>query len=87
MSSSEQTTDHDAIRQWAEARDGHPAVVRTKGKGGVLRIDFGEPEDNLEQIEWEEFFEIFEQNKLSFLYQDKTKDGSTSRFSKFVERD
>lgn len=87
MSSSEQTTDHDKIRKWAEARDGHPAVIRTKGKGGVLRIDFGEPEDNLEEISWDEFFKIFDENKLSFLYQEKTQDGGTSRFNKFVERE
>jgi hypothetical protein len=30
---------------------------------------------------------IFDENKLAFLYQDKTKDGDTSRFSKFVERE
>lgn len=87
MSSSKTTTDHDEIRKWAEARDGHPAKVDTGGKGGILRIDFGEKEDNLEPIEWEEFFEIFDKNKLAFLYQDETKDGGESRFNKFVERD
>ena len=86
MSSSQTTTCHDDIRKWAEARDGHPAVIRTKGRGGVLRIDFGEPEDNLEEISWDEFFKIFDENKLAFLYQDKTQDGGTSRFNKFVER-
>lgn len=86
MSSSNTTTDHDEIRKWAEARDGHPAMVKTKGKGGVLRIDFGKPEDNLEEVSWDEFFDVFDENKLAFLYQDKTADGSTSRFNKFVER-
>ncbi len=87
MSSSNTTTKHDEIREWAEARDGHPAMVDTKGKGGILRIDFGEPEDNLKQIEWDEFFKIFDDNKLAFLYQDKTADGGESRFNKFVNRD
>jgi len=86
MSSSNTTTDHDEIRKWAEARDGHPAMVKTKGKGGVLRIDFGKPEDNLEEVSWDEFFDVFDENKLAFLYQDETADGSTSRFNKFVER-
>ena len=86
MSTSEQTTDHDTIKNWAQSRDGYPAVIRTKGEGGVLRIDFGEPEQELERIEWDEFFQIFEENKLSFLYQEKTSDGGTSRFNKFVER-
>lgn len=62
-------------------------MIRTKGKGGVLRIDFGESDEELEEVSWDEFFKIFGQNKLAFLYQDKTKDGKTSRFSKFVERD
>jgi hypothetical protein len=86
MSSSNTTTDRDEIREWAEARDGHPAMVKTKGKGGILRIDFGEPEDNLEEISWDEFFEIFDENKLAFLYQDETSDGGQSRFNKFIER-
>ncbi|UXN71153.1 hypothetical protein N8A98_08205 [Devosia neptuniae] len=87
MSSSNTTTSHDEIRKWAEARDGHPAKVDTGGKGGILRIDFGEPEDNLEEISWDEFFQIFDENKLAFLYQDQTSDGGKSRFNKFVNRD
>lgn len=86
MSSSHQTTDHDTIRNWAEQRDGHPAIIRSGGKGGILRIDFGEPEDNLEPIDWDEFFAVFDENRLSFLYQDETSGGGTSRFNKFVDR-
>jgi hypothetical protein len=87
MSSSETTTDHDEIRKWAESRDGRPAVVRTRGDGGILRIDFGEPEEDFEEISWDEFFKIFDENKLAFLHQDKTQDGKTSRFNKFVNRE
>ena len=86
MSEARTTTDHDEIRKWAESRDGHPAMVDTNAPGGILRIDFGEPEENLEQIDWDEFFRIFEDNKLAFLYQDEVKGGGTSRFNKFVER-
>src|SRR3546814_13241457 len=87
MSQAVKTTDHDEIREWAEERGGRPAVIRTKGrKGGVLRIDFGEPEDDLEEIEWEEFFEIFVDANLAFLHQDETGDGDESRCSKFVNR-
>jgi hypothetical protein len=85
MSQSHTTKDHDTIRKWAEERDGHPAKVDTGGEGGILRIDFGEPEDSLTPIEWDEFFEIFDENGLDFLYQDKTADGGTSRFNKFVK--
>lgn len=73
MSRSQTTTDHQAIRKWAEARDGRPAVIRTGGKGGVLRIDFGEKEEEFEEIGWDEFFKIFDKSKLAFLFQDETK--------------
>ena len=86
MSESKTTTDHDEIREWAESREGRPSVIRTEGKGGVLRLDFGEKEEEFEEIEWDEFFKIFEDSKLAFLYQDETKDGDTSRFNKFVSR-
>lgn len=84
--SSSTTTDHDTIRNWTEQRKGRPAAIRTKGKGGILRIDFGEKDEDLEEIGWDEFFEIFEASHLAFLHQDKTEDGKTSRFNKFVER-
>ncbi|GHD18425.1 hypothetical protein ACFOEZ_18995 [Tianweitania populi] len=86
MSESKTTTDHEEIREWAESREGRPSVIRTEGKGGVLRLDFGEKEEDFEEVEWDEFFKIFEESKLAFLYQEETKDGSTSRFNKFVER-
>jgi hypothetical protein len=86
MSEATTTTDHNAIRKWVEARNGKPAVVRTAGKGGILRIDFGEPEENLEPIEWDEFFQIFDDNNLAFLHQDEAAQGGKSRFNKFVER-
>ena len=86
MSSASQTTDHDEIRRWIEDRKGTPSRVRDSGDGGILRIDFGDPEEALEPIDWEEFFQIFEKSDLSFLHQDKTADGKLSRFSKFVSR-
>jgi hypothetical protein len=84
------TTDHEQIRKWAEARGGHPADVKGtggKGEAGILRIDFGPPEEKLEEIAWDDFFEKFDEADLAFLYQDKTADGKTSRFHKFVARD
>jgi hypothetical protein len=88
MSSAEKTTDHKTIKAWVEERGGRPARVAKEDKGGgILRIDFQEPDDSLEEISWEEFFEIFEENKLAFLHQDQTSSGKTSRFVKFVNRD
>lgn len=86
MSEAVETTDHKTIKRWIEERGGHPARVKGAEEGGILRVDFGKPEDNLEAIEWEDFFSIFDENDLSFLYQDETKDGKTSRFSKFVAK-
>ena len=89
---SKTTTDHETIKKWAEARGGKPATVKSTeshGEPGVLRIDFPgyKGEGSLEEISWDEFFEAFEKNNLAFLYQEKTKDGKQSRFSKLVDRD
>lgn len=83
MTESTTTTDHDTIRKWAEQRDGHPAKVDVSGDGGILRIDFGEPEDALKAISWDEFFEIFEDRKLAFLYQDRTSAARAASTSSF----
>ncbi|AMS45235.1 hypothetical protein [Aminobacter aminovorans] len=85
MSSAQTTFDHDIIRRWADQRGGKPSRVRDAADGGILRLDFGEAEPGLEEISWEEFFEIFDKAKLAFLYQDKTDEG-ISRFNKFVDR-
>jgi len=86
------TTNHDEIRRWVEARGGHPARVKDterKGSPGLLRIDYPgySGEGTLEKITWDEFFEGFDDNNLAFLYQEKTKDGKQSRFSKLVNRE
>jgi hypothetical protein len=86
MSEATTTTDHDEIRKWVEARQGRPSLIRTSGKGGVLRIDFRDAEEEFEEISWEDFFRIFDESDLAFLHQDKTADGKTSRFNKFVNR-
>jgi hypothetical protein len=93
MADSRETTDHNEIRKWTEARGGKPAVVKSthdKGGGGILRIEFPkapEPHDeNLEPIPWDEFFRVFDREKLAFLFQEKTAGGKESRFFKFVDR-
>ena len=75
------TRDHNAIRRWAEARGGHPAMVEGTE---ILRIDFGEPEDKLKRVSWEQFFRVFDDRDLEFLHQHETQDGGKSRFFKFV---
>ena len=73
------------IRKWAEARDGRPARVKGTGDAkdaGLLRLDFGKPEESLEAITWDEFFEKFEESELALLYEDEPE----NRFSKLVRR-
>ncbi|QDU36813.1 hypothetical protein Mal4_11110 [Maioricimonas rarisocia] len=89
MAEAKKTRDHDVIRQWVDARCGKPATVKQTQQGnepaGLLRIDFGEPDKQLEAIPWDEFFQKFDAENLAFLYQEKTEDGDTSRFCKFVD--
>ena len=87
---SKTTTNHDEIKRWVSERGGQPAKVKgtEKGDSALLRIDYPgfSGEDTLEPITWTEFFDVFESNKLAFLYQDKTEDGKESRFSKLINR-
>jgi hypothetical protein len=88
MAQARATIDHDTIRSWVEARGGHPAHVQGTGQRddpGILRIDYPgfSGEQTLEPLDWDDFFEAFEDNELAFLYQDE----ENSRFSKLVARD
>ena len=88
-SEAQQTTSHNVIRKWVEARGGNPATVKATeedGHAGILRIDFDPPDQGLERISWDEFFEKFDEAGIAFLHQDRTKDGKLSRFHKFVRR-
>ena len=92
MAEAQVTTDHQKIRNWAEARGGKPAAVKGTGSGddpGVLRIDFPgyTGEESLQEITWEQFFAKFEKERLAFLYQEETDEGSESRFSKLLDRE
>jgi hypothetical protein len=90
-SQSQITTDPKVIQAWVEKRGGVPARVKGTGdeSSGILRIDFikgDKRDDKLEEITWDEFFEIFESANLAFLYQESTADGKESRFFKLVDR-
>jgi hypothetical protein len=83
-SESQTTTDHETIREWAEDKGGRPARVEGTGDGdggGLLRLDFGDEEEDLEEISWDEFFDEFEDSDLALVYE------ADSRFSKLVDRD
>ena len=88
-SEAQQTTDHAAIRKWADERGGRPATVKATeedGHAGILRIDFDPPDEGLERIGWDDFFDKLDEAGIAFLHQDRTKDGKLSRFHKFVRR-
>jgi hypothetical protein len=90
MSTSKTTTDLNVIKKWAEERDGKPTKVKGVGRkdDGIIRINFPgySGEDSLEDISWDEWYKIFQDRKLAFLYQDETTGGKESRFFKLVER-
>lgn len=81
MASATPITDPERVREWAEAHGGRPACV--KGTTALLRIDFGEPDEKLQQISWDQWIETFERRKLAALIQE---DDDRSRFFKLVER-
>jgi hypothetical protein len=55
---------------------------------GILRIDFpgGAGADELEQIDWDEWFRKFDESGLAFLYQEQKASGEDSTFFKLVNR-
>jgi hypothetical protein len=92
MPAAKTTTDHDEIRRWVEKRGGKPAAVKGTGGGedpGIIRVMFPQFGDDsaLEEISWEEFFRKFDENDLSFLYQETKASGEHSTFNKFVKRE
>lgn len=78
MEKAKSTQDWVLIEEWVKNRKGIPCKV--KGTEDLLRIRFDPMEKDLEEITWAEFFQIFDKNKLKFLYED-SKD---SRFYKFI---
>lgn len=92
-SPSKQTSDHETIRKWAEARGGKPARVKATASedpehSGLLRIDFPDDagQESLEKIDWETFFRTFDAQNLALVYEDETADGKESHFNRFVSR-
>jgi hypothetical protein len=84
------TTDHEAIRGWAEARGARPALKSDDDReAGAVRLDFARSRANpeLPQISWEEWFAGFDRSKLALLYQEQTACGELSNFCKLVRRE
>ena len=91
MALSKTTRDHDEIQEWAEKHGAVPAEVEStekKGQPGILRFMFPKAKNHndgaLKEIEWEEFFEKFDENGLELLYQEQTAEGAESNFNKLI---
>jgi hypothetical protein len=84
-------TDHDEIRQRAEARDAQPAAVkRTESEDdpGIIRLDFRgySGAQSLDPISWDEWCAKFDESTLALLVQDRTAGGGRRNFNKLVHR-
>jgi len=68
------TIDHETVRRWVERRDGHPAAVAPDApeEAGLLRILFpGEDDEHVERLDWQTFFERFEDQELALVYREE----------------
>lgn len=85
MSPGKIITDHKEIQEWVEERGGRPTMVEgtMDGDSGLLRIDFGEKDENLKEVSWDDFFKVFDERNLGFLCSPEKE----SRFFKFVQRE
>lgn len=86
----ETTTDHGTIRRWIEQR-GSTAARVTEPTGddpsSLAVIPAGTDDGSVEEISWEEFFEIFEKEDLAFVYQTSRDDPDEQWFCRFVDRE
>ena len=102
MSETVTLTDHDAIRDWAAARAGAPAIVDSSAESGVqamLRLVFGQhayqDQDRAERlpnsggidlVEWSEWFEAFYKADLALVVA-ADRPGVRDSWHEFVRRD
>lgn len=90
------TIDHEEIKRWAEKYGGKPAMIDDVEAGSDeigLRINFpGEYDEkyldleDTRSISWEEFFRIFEEKQLGFIYEEETKKDKSWAY-KFIKRE
>ncbi len=80
------TRNHDVIKPWAQERKAAPATVPGTEHGsnlGVLRFDFsGYGGRTLEKVNWETWFRTFDSRTLTFVFQERKRDGKMSNFFK-----
>ena len=68
------TFDHEDIKSWAEARDARPTRLRRFESENIHdRLRFRFPDEHFpdeEDLDWEEFFDIFDTSQLEFVFED-----------------
>jgi len=90
-------TDHESIKAWAIARSGRPQAIdaiESEGDKIGLRIDFSGDQDEAyhirertRNITWEEFFEIFENQKLAIIVSPNANSHNASYDYRFIKRE
>lgn len=86
----ETTTDHETIRRWIEERGSTAArVTEPTGNdpGSLAVVPEGTDDESVEEITWEEFFRIFEEENLAFVYQTARDDPNERWFCRFIDRE
>ncbi len=91
---SKETTDHEEIKRWAEARGGQPAVIdhpNAQADKRGIRIDFpGKRDDAIKDlthpVSWNEFFRIFDDQQLLLAYDDDPTDEDPAMWYHFEPR-
>lgn len=84
------THDHKEILSWVMYRGGVPIIIESESDDPtkVLRINFpGERRGRgTKKAKWDDFFNVMDKEEINFLFQDKTPEGDTSLYYKFVNR-
>lgn len=78
------TIDHEIVRQQITDAGGTPVLAKDVPEAGeepgadFLHIAFGTLDDTMERLEWEEFFEEFEEEQMALVYDDARDDGEAA---------
>ena len=65
------TTDHALVQSLVEERGGYPGhEPQSTGEGdrALLRIGDHDADEDLEEMSWDTFFEVFEEKDLAYVY-------------------
>lgn len=97
MAKSKLTTDHEEIKQWAVNHEAKPEIIDepdARGDSIGIRLDFpGKKDDRFiskdlyHEVSWEEFFKVFDEAGLGFIYEQIETEKDPSMEYRFVRLD